>query len=183
MIKLVKNNISISQIARDVIKEQKDVILYHGNAGDFENIIIESQAVSFNKSVKPKRYKRGDDYIDAKIYTYTFVVDGVNMECVVYPNEWTVGKYICVFIANGGTTKDRVGKGLIFLNTVLETVANCLIDAINDNPKITTIQFDGTSDVRDKAYIRFFTRHPVFKKFDIDTSRNYSGYIELKVPR
>lgn len=149
----------------------------------YEEMLNEATAVTFNKSVKSAKYKRGNAYIDAKIYTYSFEVAEVNMECVIYPNEWTVGKYICTFIANGGTTKDIVGKDLVFLNTVLETVANCLIDAINDNTNITTIQFDGTSEIRDKAYVRFFKRHPFFKNFNIDSSRDYSGYIEIEVQK
>lgn len=148
---------------------------------DILNEITESNAVDFDRHIKNVSYQRGNAYVRAKVYTYNFEVFGVRIKCVIYPNEWTVGKYICSFVANDGSTKDRVGKDLRYMNTVMQTVADCILDAIEDNDSIRVIQFDGSDDIRDRAYIRFFSRHPDFSKFQIDSSREYSGYVEIDV--
>jgi hypothetical protein len=143
-----------------------------------ERMLIESESYPFNLNIKEKN----DNGFKYNIFYYQFKIEDVKYECVIYPNAWKIrGKDFDVdFITKGGTTKDIVGKDLNFMNSVLKTIAECIIDFINKNDVVKKIRFQ-TQGVREKAYIRFFKSHPYFSDYEIDNSYEYSGFVEIHV--
>lgn len=118
--------------------------------------------------------------LDKDNHRYTFSVDDIDYVCVIYPNPWRTHYYDVSFIKKGGSTKERIGKGLKFMNTVLNTVADCVKHFISLKEKIRIIGFDGDR-LRTRTYIRFFTRHPYFSQFEIDDSFTKSGFVEIHI--
>ena len=143
-----------------------------------ERMLIESESYPFNLNIKEKN----DNGFKYNIFYYQFKIEDVKYECVIYPNAWKIrGKdFDVVFITKGGTTKDIVGKDLNFMNSVLKTIAECIIDFINKNDVVKKIIFQ-TQGFREKAYIRFFKSHPYFSDYEIDNSYEYSGFVEIHV--
>jgi hypothetical protein len=143
-----------------------------------ERMLIESESYPFNLNIKEKN----DNGFKYNIFYYQFKIEDIKYECVIYPNAWKIrGKDFDVdFITKGGTTKDIVGKDLNFMNSVLKTIAECIIDFINKNDVVKKIRFQ-TQGVREKAYIRFFKSHPYFSDYEIDNSYEYSGFVEIHV--
>jgi len=138
----------------------------------------ESKSYPFNLTIKEK----SDNGFTYKIFYYDFKIEDIEYECVIYPNAFRIRNkdFDVDFITKGGTTKDIVGKDLNFMNSVLKTVAECIIDFINKNDVVKKIRFQ-TQGVREKAYIRFFKSHPYFSKYEIDDSYEYSGFVEIHV--
>ena len=114
------------------------------------------------------------------LYDVRILTTMVDYDCVIYPNSFRLrGKDFDIdFIPKGGSTKDVVGKDLKFMNSVLNTIAECIIDFINKNDVVKKIRFQ-THGIREKAYIRFFRNHQYFSKFEIDDSYEYSGFVEI----
>ena len=100
------------------------------------------------------------------LYTYTFTVEDKIMNVEIYPNPYQKNCYDIVFGEKGGKTTDRIGKDLTFMYTVLYTIAECMIDFINDKENVKIIAFQA-EPLRERAYLRFFTNHPYFSKFKI----------------
>lgn len=134
-----------------IINEQQLNLFIH-------KIITESTTVPFTLNKNEKG-----------LYTYTFTVDDKIMVAEIYPNPWNKNYYDAVFGEKGGKTTDRIGKDLSFMNTVLYTIANCMIDFINDKKNVRIIAFQA-EPLRERAYLRFFTNHPYFSKFEITKS-------------
>lgn len=143
-----------------------------------ENLIKESSSYPFNLNIK-KKSENGFNY---NIFYYEFNIENIDYECVIYPNAYKIRDYDfdVVFTTKGGSTKDVVGKDLNFMNSILKTVAQCMIDFINKNDIVKKIRFQAEG-VREKAYIRFFKNHTYFSKFEIDSSYTYSGFIEIHI--
>lgn len=144
------------------------------------NIILESEAYPFRKKVEPKEYS-GIRYNNN---LYNFTIDGVDFKCLISPNLWQMGKghYDVAFIVEGGTTKDRVGKDLNFMNSVLKTVAECIIDFIESTDKVKIISFEGKG-VRRPAYVRFFKSHPYFSKFKMSGTNAHGGFVDIHIDK
>lgn len=143
-----------------------------------EKTIKESKSYPFELNIKQKT----DNGFIYNIFYYSFVVDGIDYECVIYPNAWKLRSNIfdVDFITKGGSTKDIVGRNLNFMNSVLKTVSGCIIDFIDKNDVVKKIRFQ-TQGIREKAYVRFFKNHPYFSKFEIDDSYEYSGFVEIYI--
>ncbi len=138
----------------------------------------ESNAYPFNLNIK----QHTDNGYIYKIFYYDFIIDNIEYQCVIYPNLWRLRSkdFDVTFITKGGTTKDIVGRDLDFMNSVLKTVAECMIDFINKNDVVKALRFQA-EDIRERAYIRFFQRHEYFSKFDMDSSYKKSGFIEINI--
>jgi hypothetical protein len=138
----------------------------------------ESNSYSFNLSIKEK----SDNGFTYKIFYYDFKIEDIEYECVIYPNAFKIRSddFDVGFITKGGTTDDIVGKDLNFMNSVLKTVAECIIDFINKNDIVKKIRFQ-TQGIREKVYVRFFKSHPYFYKYEIDDSYEYSGFVEIYI--
>ena len=141
-------------------------------------MLIESKSHPYNLLIK----QRQEGEIKYNIFYYTFDISGIGYECVIYPNAFQLRgyNYDVDFITVGGTTKDIVGEDLNFMNSVLKTVGECIIDFVNKNDIVKKIRFQ-TEGVREKSYIRFFKRHSYFSKFEIDDSYQYSGFVEINI--
>jgi len=150
------------------LTESKIPVRYADDVELDEDLINESEAVSFNRKIVSNQY------------IYDFIVDDVDMLCTVYPNPWKKHYYDFAFITKGGSTKDRVGRNLTFMNSVLKTVANCVIDFIDDTDIVKIIAFEGDR-IREAAWTRFFKNHSYFSKFEIDDSHTKSGFVEIHV--
>jgi hypothetical protein len=142
---------------------------------DFLN---ESKSYPFVLNIQNKVYN-GFPY---RVFTYEFKVEDIDYVCVIYPNAFRINENIfdIDFITKGGSTNDVVGKDLNFMNSVLKTVGECIIDFINKNNVIKKIRFQ-SHGIREKAYIRFFKTHPYFSQFEIDSSYNHSGFVEIHI--
>lgn len=138
----------------------------------------ESKSYPFTSNVKEKTYNG----FKFNIFYYNFKIEDIEYECVIYPNAWKLRSkdFDVDFIPKDGSTKDIIGKDLNFMNSVLKTVAECIIDFINKNEIVRKIRFQAHG-VREKAYIRFFKNHPYFSKFEIDDSYKYSGFVEIHI--
>jgi hypothetical protein len=138
----------------------------------------ESKSYPFTLNVKEKNY----DGFKYNIFYYFFKIEDIEYECAIYPNMFTLrNKYFDVaFAPKNGSTEDIIGKDLKFMNSVLKTVADCIIDFINKNDVVKKIRFQ-SHGVRELAYIRFFKTHPYFSKFEIDDSYEYSGFVEIRI--
>jgi len=147
-------------------------------ATTIKEYLNESQSYPFNLNIREKN----DNGFDYHIFYYQFKIEDIEYECVIYPNAWKIrGKDFDVdFIPKGGSTGDIIGKDLNFMNSVLKTVAECIIDFINKNERVRKIRFQ-THGVREKAYIRFFKNHYYFSGFEIDDSYEYSGFVEIHI--
>ena len=66
------------------------------------------------------------------------------------------------------------------MNSVLKTVAGCMIDFIRKNDIVKKLRFQ-SHGVRERAYVRFFKKHPYFSKFEIDDSYTYSNFVEIHI--
>jgi hypothetical protein len=138
----------------------------------------ESKSYPFILNIK----ERTDNGFKYNIFYYSFKIEDIEYECVIYPNAFRIRSkdFDVDFIPKGGSTKDIIGKDLNFMNSVLKTVAECIIDFINKNDVVRVIRFQ-SHGVREKAYIRFFKTHPYFSKFEIDDSYEYSGFVEIHI--
>jgi len=138
----------------------------------------ESKSYPFILKIK----ERTDNGFIYNIFHYSFKIEDIEYECVIYPNAFRLRSrdFDVDFIPKGGSTKDIIGKDLNFMNSVLKTVADCIIDFINKNDVVKKIRFQ-SHGIREKAYIRFFKTHPYFSKFEIDDSYEYSGFVEIHI--
>ncbi len=138
----------------------------------------ESKSYPFNLNIK----EQSDNGFTYKIFYYDFTIEDIEYECVIYPNAFKIRSkdFDVGFITKGGSTKDIIGRDLNFMNSVLKTVARCIIDFINKNDVVRKIRFQA-QDVREKAYIRFFKSHPYFSNYEIDDSYEYSGFVEIHI--
>ena len=138
----------------------------------------ESKSYPFILNIK----ERNDNGFKYNIFYYSFKIEDIEYECVIYPNAFRIRSkdFDVDFIPKGGSTKDIIGKDLNYMNSVLKTVAECIIDFINKNDVVRVIRFQSYG-VREKAYIRFFKTHPYFSKFEIDDSYEYSGFVEIHI--
>jgi hypothetical protein len=143
-----------------------------------KKMLIESKSYPYNLLIK-QRQEGGVKY---NIFYYTFDISGIGYECVIYPNAFQLRgyNYDVDFKTKEGSVKDIVGKDFDFMNSVLKTVSECIIDFINKNDIVKKIRFQ-TEGVREKSYIRFFKRHSYFSNFEIDDSYQYSGFIEINI--
>lgn len=140
----------------------------------------EAQAVPFS----------GGFLEDANIYHYTFSIDGVDMVCNIgYDSDVHYdGHYEIGFGVEGRDDNYRVGKDIRFLNTVLETVTNCVKDFIDKEPNVKTVTFSGSIDKNDRSepwistlrsnvYLRY-----VKNKFpEMEVNQDRFGTITIKV--
>lgn len=115
-------------------------------------------------------------------YLYNFSVEDLNYECYITPNLWRKHYYDVAFTVKGGSTKDRVGKDVDFMNSVLKTVADCMIDFVNNIDKLNILAFEGDS-LREKVYVRFFRNHSYFSKYEIDDTHTKSGFVEIHIEK
>lgn len=138
----------------------------------------ESKSYPFNLNIKEKNY----DNFTYNIFYYNFKVENIEYECVIYPNAFRIRykDFDVDFIPKDGSTKDIIGKDLNFMNSVLKTVAECIIDFINKNNIVKSIRFQANG-IREKTYVRFFKNHPYFSKFKIDDSYEYSNFVEIYI--
>lgn len=114
------------------------------------------------------------------LYTYTFIIDDITYHCEIYPNPYKSHCYDVQFGRKGGSTKDRIGRDLRFMNRVLNTITDCVIHFISQKEKVRIIAFKGDR-VRTKSYVRLLRRHPYFSNFEIDDSFTKSGFVEIHV--
>lgn len=144
------------------------------NMYDYFKKIDESNAHPFTLNIEER-----DNY---KIFRYFFEIEDIEYQCVIYPNAFRIRSkdFDVDFITKGGTTKDIVGKDLSFLNSVLKTIAECIIDFINKNDIVKKIRFQ-SDGVREKAYVRFFRNHSYFSNFKIDDTYANSNFIEIHI--
>jgi|688.fasta_scaffold182862_2 hypothetical protein len=137
-------------------------------------LLNESEAYPFSVS------KEGESYI----YSFTISDDklgDIEYLCSIYPNPWQKYYYDFAFITKKGqSTKERVGGDLGFMNSVLKTIAECIIDFIGRKDIVKIIAFEGDR-IRERAYSRFFKRHPYFSQFEIDDTYTKSGFVEIHV--
>lgn len=138
--------------------------------------LTESKRYPFNLSIKEK----SNNGISYRVFEYDFTVEGVEYICVIYPNAWRLRSkdFDVDFIVKGGSTKDEVKRDFNFMNSVLKTVAECIIDFINKNEVVKKIRFQ-SQGIREKAFIRFFKSHYYFSKYIIDDSYQNSGFVEI----
>lgn len=143
-----------------------------------KKIINESNSYPFNLDIQKKELN-GFKY---NIFYYNFNIDGFEYECVIYPNIFRIKTkdYDVDFITKGEDTKYIVGKDLKFMNSVLKTVSDCIIDFIDKNDLVKNIRFQ-SQGIREKAYVRFFKQHPYFSKFQIDDTYENSGFVEIHI--
>ncbi len=137
--------------------------------------LLESEASPFTTEILfNKKYK--DPY-----FKYKFNVQGLNYILYIYPNPYEKYYYDIIFTTEKGTTEERIGKDLNFLNSVLKTVANCMIDFIDRHEKIKILSFETnfSDKIREKTYVRFLRNHPYFSKFKIDDSHNKTSFSEI----
>jgi len=143
-----------------------------------KDLQTESKSYSFKVRKISKEYS-GFKYTE---YLYSFSIDDINYECYITPNLWRKHYYDVAFAVKGGSTKDRVKKDIDFMNSVLKTVADCMIDFINDMDKLNILAFEGDR-LREKVYVRFFRNHPYFSKFEIDDTHTKSGFVEIHIEK
>ena len=132
-------------------------------------ILNEAQAVPF---------KFIPSYDQKESYEYSFTVDGVNMICNIYRDVRNHDdyEYEVSFHVKDKPSHYRVGKDLRFMNTVLETVAECIKDFLKREPDVnklrlvgavgqgdSNIPFDET--MRSRAYLRFINNK--FPEYDV----------------
>ena len=141
----------------------------------------EAQAVSFTG---------GKVDSAANTYSYRFTIDDVDLICNIWHNNEAHDDdhYEVGFGIEGEEDNYRVGKDLRFLNTVLETVTNCVKDFVEKEPNVRIITFSGSADkddrsepwistLRSKAYLRY-----VQNKFpEMDVNQDRFGTITIKV--
>jgi len=109
------------------------------------------------------------------LYDYRFTVDGVDMVCYIYRNPYENNYYDIDFgIVEGGKVVNkpdfRVGKTIIFLNSVLKTVADCMISFIESKDKVRILAYRA-EPLREKVYNRFFDNHkyfPILRRVKLD---------------
>lgn len=141
-----------------------------------QKTLSESKAYPFDLKIIDKEFA-GVRY---KSFIYLFEVEGVKYECGIYPNLWQKNYYDVSFVTKGGSTKDRVGKDLNFMYSVLKTVAECMIDFLSKTDNVRIMAFEGDK-IREKTYVKFFKSHPFFSKFQIDDTHKQSGFVEIHI--
>ena len=145
---------------------------------EIQKYLNESKSYPFNLKIKEK----SDNGFTYKIFYYNFIIEDIEYECVIYPNAFKIRSkdFDVDFIPKGGSTKDIIGRDLNFMNSVLKTVARCIIDFINKNDVVRKIRFQAQG-IKEKAYIRFFKNHPYFSNYEIDDSYEHSGFVEIHI--
>ena len=144
-----------------------------------DRFISESKAHPFTRTIRHrKEYGK-----DLTIYDYLFNVNGVDLKCVIYTNLWKKDFYEVAFAPVEGTVRDRTGKDLDHMNSVLKTVAECMKDFIDSIDKVRILAFQTEDRTRQRAYVRFFKNHPYFKDHLIDDSFENSGFVEIHIDK
>lgn len=112
---------------------------------------------------------------DKGLYQYDFIVNDIEMVAYIYPNPWEKNYYDVVFGLKDGKKDltDRVGKDIVFLNTVLKTVANCMINFIDNKDVVRILAFQA-EPLRERIYLRFFKNHPYFSNFKYTKISNWN---------
>jgi len=106
---------------------------------------------------------------DKGLNDYRFTIDGVEMFCYIYANPWEKNYYDIDFGLSGvNDPKHRVGKTLSFMNSVLKTVAECMIDFIKRTDVVRVMAYKA-EPLREKVYNRFFNNHNYFSQFKKST--------------
>lgn len=143
-----------------------------------QKILEQSKAYNFTSSVEEKTYSK----YKFNVYFYEFKIDNIQFQMEVKPNLWKWGKhyYDAVFARKGGSTEERIGKNVEFMNSVLKTISSCLQDFIEKQDKVKVISFEGDR-VREKAYVRFFKNDPYFSKFRIDDSHEFTAFVDIYI--
>lgn len=151
--------------------------------------IDKSFKMTLNEAVAvPFTYQK-KEFHDINDYKYKFNVEDIRMKCSIWHDKKKHydGVYEVSFGTEEGGDFHRVGKDLKFLNTVLETVSECIKDFLNREQNVTKLYIEGAvgegesaspwdSTVRTNAYLRF-----IKNKFPEYNVKNSGRDIEITI--